>query len=203
VRERAVFSGVPLVQRLKERTCGVWVVHIETGQTVGFLRFEAGVQEIFAVQVFPGMRFPELLEWGDARLAHTYVLPDAALAEVAQPTAEELDRSPAGHFQRGMALHRAGQLQEAIAAYQQWVALEPAFPYARYSLRVALGDAEQYDEAVTWLQQVLAAEPEHAEAWNSLGYCHSRLGQPTPAVAAFEQAMALTPTMPRATLTWG
>jgi len=31
VRESATFSGIPLVERLKERTCGVWVVHIETG----------------------------------------------------------------------------------------------------------------------------------------------------------------------------
>ena len=119
VRESAVFSGIPLVERLTERTCGVWVVHIETGQTVGFLRFEAGVQEIFAVQVLPGIRFPEVLEWGDARLAHTYVLPDAALAEVARPTPEELARSPALHFQRGTASYRAGQLAEAIAAYRQ------------------------------------------------------------------------------------
>ena len=65
VRESAVFSGIPLVERVRERTCGVWVVNIETGQTVGFLRFEAGVQEIFAVQVLRGMRFPELLEWND------------------------------------------------------------------------------------------------------------------------------------------
>ena len=58
------------------------MVNIETGQTVGFLRFEAGVQEIFAVQVLRGMRFPELLEWNDERLAHSYVLPDDALADV-------------------------------------------------------------------------------------------------------------------------
>jgi hypothetical protein len=38
---------------------GVWGVHIETGQTVGFLR----VQGIFAVQLLQGMRFPEVLEW--------------------------------------------------------------------------------------------------------------------------------------------
>jgi hypothetical protein len=78
-----VFSGIPLVERLAERACGVWVIHIETGQTVGFVRFEAGVQEIFAVHVLHGLRFPEVLEWGDAHLAHSYVLPDAALAEVA------------------------------------------------------------------------------------------------------------------------
>ena len=60
----------------------MWVVNIETGQTVGFLRFEAGVQEIFAVQILRGMRFPELLEWSDERLGSSYVLPDEALADV-------------------------------------------------------------------------------------------------------------------------
>lgn len=85
VRESATFSGIPLVERLSERTCGVWVVNIETGQTLGFLRFEAGVQEIFAVQVLP-WRFPDLLEPDDPHLASAYVLPDAALAET--PLAE-------------------------------------------------------------------------------------------------------------------
>jgi uncharacterized protein (TIGR03032 family) len=193
VRESAVFSGIPLVQRLTERTCGVWVVHLETGQTVGFLRFEAGVQEIFAVQVLPGIRFPEVLEWGDERLAHTYVLPEAALADVARPSAAALARSPAAHFQRGTALYRNGQLAEAIAAYRQCVALQPDYPHARYRLGVALGDAEHYEEAVTRLQQVLATEPEHAEAHNSLGYCYSRLGQPARAMAAYERAIALQP----------
>jgi Flp pilus assembly protein TadD len=193
VRESAVFSGIPLVERGQERTCGVWVVHLETGQTIGFLRFEAGVQEIFAVQVLPALRFPEVLEWHDERLAHTYVLPDAALAEVARPTAEALARSPAVHFEHGTACYRSGQLPEAIAAYRRCVALDPTFPHARYRLGVALGDAGDYDEAVTWLQQVLAVEPDHAEASNSLGYCYGRLGQPAKAVAAFERAVALRP----------
>lgn len=82
VRESAVFSGIPLVERLTERTCGVWVINIETGQTVAFLRFEEGVQEIFAVQALRGTHFPEILEWDDERLAHSYVLPDDALKDV-------------------------------------------------------------------------------------------------------------------------
>ena len=88
VRESAVFSGIPLVERVGERTCGVWVVNIETGQTVGFLRFEAGVQEIFAVQILRGMRFPELLEWNDQHLGNSYVLPDEALSDVVVATEE-------------------------------------------------------------------------------------------------------------------
>jgi uncharacterized protein (TIGR03032 family) len=94
VRESAVFSGIPLVSRLRNRTCGVWVVNIETGQTVGFLRFEAGVQEIFAVQILRGMRFPELLEWNDERLGSSYVLPDEALADVVLPCASDDGRTP-------------------------------------------------------------------------------------------------------------
>jgi len=81
VRESATFSGIPLVERLEERTCGVWVVDVRDGRTVGFLRFEEGVQEIFAVEVLP-WRFADMLDWGDERLRTSYVLPDEALAAV-------------------------------------------------------------------------------------------------------------------------
>jgi uncharacterized protein (TIGR03032 family) len=82
VRESAMFSGIPLTERLKERTCGVWVVDIRNGQVVAFLRFEAAVQEIFAVKVLPGIRFPEILEPGNELIASSYMLPDEALKDV-------------------------------------------------------------------------------------------------------------------------
>jgi uncharacterized protein (TIGR03032 family) len=87
VRETAVFSGIPITERLpvEERACGMWVLDVRTGQTVAFLRFEAGVQEVFAVQALPGVHFPELLnEERDETVANSFVLPDAALAEVAR-----------------------------------------------------------------------------------------------------------------------
>ena len=63
VRETAVFSGIPITERLSEtkRACGMWVVDVRSGKTVAFLRFESGVQEVFAVQVLPGIRYPEIL----------------------------------------------------------------------------------------------------------------------------------------------
>ncbi len=82
IRESATFSGIPIVDRLEERTCGVWVVHIDTGNTVAFLRFEEAVQEIFAVQVLRGIRFPEILEPDNELIASSYTLPDEALADV-------------------------------------------------------------------------------------------------------------------------
>jgi uncharacterized protein (TIGR03032 family) len=85
VRESAVFSGIPLVERLKERTCGVWVVDTRNGQTVAFVRFEDAVQEIFAVEVLPGMRYPDVINDDVKLLATSYVLPDDALADVPEP----------------------------------------------------------------------------------------------------------------------
>ncbi len=82
VRESAVFSGIPLVERLAERTCGVWVVHLETGRPVAFVRFEDAVQEIFAVEALGGVRFPDLINHDPEFIGSAYVLPDAALADV-------------------------------------------------------------------------------------------------------------------------
>ena len=83
VRESAMFGGVPITERLSpgERCCGLWVVDLRTGGVAAFLRFEAGVQEVFGVTVLPH-RWPELLtdESGEA-VASSYVLPAAALAE--------------------------------------------------------------------------------------------------------------------------
>ncbi len=85
VRESATFSGIPLVERLQqaeERTCGVWVLNIETGQTLGFCKFEEGVQEIFAVEVLPGHRFPDLVNHDMELIGRSYVLSDEALGQV-------------------------------------------------------------------------------------------------------------------------
>lgn len=84
VRE-SVFGGLPLTRRLLARACGVWAVDTRSGAVAAFLRFEDAVQEIFEVALLAGFRFPELCEPGDDLLASTYVLPDAALAEVAFP----------------------------------------------------------------------------------------------------------------------
>ncbi len=84
VRETAIFSGLPLTERLtaNERTCGVWVIDLRTGGTVAFLRFEHGVQEVFAIQVLPGIRHPDVITDDEEFLASSFIIPERALAEV-------------------------------------------------------------------------------------------------------------------------
>jgi uncharacterized protein (TIGR03032 family) len=84
VRETAVFSGIQITERLQEteRTCGVWVVDIERGQIVAFLKFEEAVQEVFAVALLPGIRFPDLINDNPELVGSSFVLPDDALRDV-------------------------------------------------------------------------------------------------------------------------
>jgi uncharacterized protein (TIGR03032 family) len=84
VRETAIFSGIQITERLKdtERTCGVWVVDIQRGQVVAFLKFEEAVQEIFAVALLPGTRYPDLINDNPELVGSSFVLPDEALRDV-------------------------------------------------------------------------------------------------------------------------
>lgn len=74
VRESNIFGGIPLVDRVPERRCGVWVIDTRTGGVVAFLRFEGTVQEIFDVQLIRGFRYPELLEPGDDVVASSFTV---------------------------------------------------------------------------------------------------------------------------------
>lgn len=100
VRESAVFSGIPITVRLtaEERTCGVCVVDLTTGNVIALLRFDTAVEEVFAVTVLPGRRFPELINDNETLLENSFTVPDAALADV-----------PAS--MKGQALRAAGSFQ--------------------------------------------------------------------------------------------
>ncbi len=84
VRESAVFSGIPITERLTEdeRTCGVCAIDLTSGRVVALLRFETSVQEVFAVTVLPGRRYPDLINDDDELVENSFVVPDAALADV-------------------------------------------------------------------------------------------------------------------------
>lgn len=75
IRESSTFGDLPLVRRLDERQCGIWMVDLRSGAIAGFLRFEDLVQEIFDVAVLPGSRWPEIAEPAGATTAQSYVLP--------------------------------------------------------------------------------------------------------------------------------
>jgi len=82
LRESNAFTDIPITDENADRMSGVWVVNVDTGRTIAFLKFSGAVQEIFAVHALAGIQFPEIIDDGSDFLKTTYVLPDEALKDV-------------------------------------------------------------------------------------------------------------------------
>ena len=81
--------------------CGVCVVELASGQVIALLRFKTAVQEIFAVAVLPGRRWPELIHDDESLLENSFVVPDAALADVPAALRAPADPAPRAVGQGG------------------------------------------------------------------------------------------------------
>jgi uncharacterized protein (TIGR03032 family) len=57
-KARPTLEGVPIVADRDKLRCGLWVVDLTTGVIAAYLEFLAGVEEIFDVQVLPGIVSP-------------------------------------------------------------------------------------------------------------------------------------------------
>jgi uncharacterized protein (TIGR03032 family) len=75
IRATSAMDGVPLAERRDELKCGVAVVDLRSGQSVALLEFQSAVEEIFDVQLLPGIRFPEVLGFQKETLDHTFIIP--------------------------------------------------------------------------------------------------------------------------------
>jgi uncharacterized protein (TIGR03032 family) len=65
-KARPSLEGVPIVAQRDELQCGVWVIDLATGAVAGQFAFLTGVEEIFDVQVLPGIVSPYLSgPWAD------------------------------------------------------------------------------------------------------------------------------------------
>lgn len=60
IRETSVFGGIPIAERRQELRCGVGILDTATGRQVAGLLFHSGIEEIFDVQVLPGVRCPAI-----------------------------------------------------------------------------------------------------------------------------------------------
>lgn len=84
VREAAWFSGLPILERDQKPECGVWAVDLVTGQLVGWLKFEDGIDEIFDVQWLPHALWPEILEPDEDTARNGFTLPAEHLRQFTQ-----------------------------------------------------------------------------------------------------------------------
>jgi uncharacterized protein (TIGR03032 family) len=80
IRNTSAMDGVPLADRRERLKCGVAVVDVRSGRVIGLLEFQTAVEEIFDVQLLPGLRFPEMIGFQQETIRHTFTVPSGAPA---------------------------------------------------------------------------------------------------------------------------
>ena len=93
----------------------------------------------------------------------------------------------------GTALMGQGRLEEAIASYQQALALNPDYGEVHSNLGIALRDQGRLEDAVVSYQRALTLKPDLAEAHSNLGIALRDQGRFEEALASFNRALERRP----------
>jgi uncharacterized protein (TIGR03032 family) len=75
IRKTSAMDGVPLAERREQLKCGIAAVDLRSGRVIALLEFQTAVEEIFDVQLLPGLRFPEIVGFQKEALNHTFIIP--------------------------------------------------------------------------------------------------------------------------------
>jgi tetratricopeptide (TPR) repeat protein len=100
---------------------------------------------------------------------------------------------PRARFQAGLGLldHALGRGEQALAAYQKAVQLDPTDPLAWNNLALVHRDLGRPDEALRACQQALELDPSAERPWTTLGRIYAGLGRLQDASQALHKATRL------------
>lgn len=106
-------------------------------------------------------------------------------------------------WQRALAAHRAGKLDEAASLYLNFLRDHPDHAGALNNLGIVRRRRGDLGEAERLFRTALKAQPDFVEAHLNLGHVRSDLANAPDAIAAYRAAIALRPDLPQANLDLG
>lgn len=113
------------------------------------------------------------------------------------------DRSSADWLAEGDAHYDAQRWNDAGAAFERSLALDPRQARAWYRLGNVREEQGRDDAAAACFDKAVALDPSHAQAWNNLGGARQRLGRQEQAIAAYRRAMQADPRLAQPYLNLG
>jgi protein O-mannosyl-transferase len=97
------------------------------------------------------------------------------------------------HYNLGFALDQKGNVDGAIAQYEEALQIRPAYGAAHNNLGLALLGRGKVDEAIPHFQRALQLGPNYVEPCINLGNAFLQLGKVDDAIAQYQQAVQLKP----------
>jgi tetratricopeptide (TPR) repeat protein len=101
--------------------------------------------------------------------------------------------SPDEPFQRALALHQSGQLEQAAALYRQVLAEQPGHPDALHFSGLLAHQQGRHDEAIDLFRRALVVAPDVAFIHSNLGLAQAAAGRSDAAIASFVRAIDIDP----------
>lgn len=212
IRETAVFGGLPIQGDFDELKCGIAIVDLVSGKNVAAFQFHSGVEEIFDIQVIPGVLNPCVVgpdpSEDDAQPVWVVPPPErvadllkASPAPVfpagippSSPTeAPVLREDPHALMRRGLRFHEVGRLQEAAASYRAALDIAPHYADVYINLGNLMQDMHQRDEAITCYRRALDLQPNSVNAYRNLGYVLKERGDLDEGIALLRRAQEIEP----------
>ena len=172
---------------------------------------------VVAIAVIAALLIPFLGNYQSSETASTSISsspmqPNVALS-APEATAQANPNSAEAQFELGNSYYGAGQLEQAVNAYQKAIALNPNYQAAYANLGVVYYTSEQFDLAAAQYKKALELNPQDGDVAYNLGalYLQQALipNEPpdpqlvTKAVTQLQTAMEISPDLPEPHFTLG
>lgn len=144
--------------------------------------------------LLPAAGIPVLLAFALQTTAVNLRLSDPDLEFAAAARCRPDDPGPVNNL--GTYLLRSGKIAEALAAFEQAIAIDPVPAEARYNRALSLQRLGRRQEAIEAYRALLRDTPGHALAQNNLGVLLTEVGDIQAAREAFERAYRSDPAHP-------
>jgi tetratricopeptide (TPR) repeat protein len=99
------------------------------------------------------------------------------------------------HLNYGLALLRAGQMDEGIAAVGKAQEIDPQLPHTYFNLGVEFKKQGETDLAIEQFEGMAELRPDHAKTHYQLGTLYKQKGETELAIAEFEKSVELDPSL--------
>jgi len=121
------------------------------------------------------------------------VAPDLAKKGIYLTTLEDRQLESVFLLNRGNVLEKLGRNEEALAAYDKALAIDPNDADAHNNRGVVLETLGRNEEALASFDKALAIDPKYAFAHYNRGNVLEKLGRDQEALAAYDKALAIDP----------